>query len=123
MPFSNYFTSQAINHLLRGVEVEPSSCFMTFTVDEPNLDGTNLDEVELVGVDRQPVTFGNVEDNYVEATTDVQFTGLPDGVVTHVVLVDAEVGGNLLVVNTYNATFSAGQSLFISAADINLLSD
>jgi hypothetical protein len=124
--FSTYLENKIIDHMLRNQSFSPPSTVYValFTADNGLEGGTITGEVSGGSYARQSVTLSAASDGESSNTADIEFpTATADwGTVTHVALMDASTGGNVLMHSALDAskTVNNGDTFKINAGDLDL---
>lgn len=124
--FSTYLENKIIDHMLRNQSFSPPSTVYValFTADNGLEGGTITGEVSGGSYARQSVTLSAASDGESSNTADIEFpTATADwGTVTHVALMDASTGGNVLMHSALDAskTVNNGDTFKINAGDLDI---
>lgn len=89
--FSNYAANIALNNLFYG-----KTTFIALHTEDPGVLGDPANEVAGGSYSRQQVTFSNSGSRSTGNTTQANFADMPECVVTHIAVWNAETTGQLL---------------------------
>jgi len=124
--FSTYLENKIIDHMLRNQSFTPPSTVYValFTADNGLEEGTITGEVSGGAYARQAVTLTAASDGESSNSGDITFpTATADwGTITHVALMDAATGGNVLMYSVLDAskTVNNGDTFKINDGDLDV---
>ena len=124
--FSTYLENKIIDHILRNQSYTPPATVYValFTADNGLEGGTITGEVSGGAYARQAVTLSAASDGESSNSADIEFpTATADwGTITHVALMDAASGGNVLMHSALDAskTVNNGDTFKINAGDLDI---
>ena len=124
--FSTYLENKIIDHMLRNQSFTPPTTVYValFTADNGLEGGTITGEVSGGSYARQSVTLSAASDGESSNSADIEFpTATADwGTITHVALMDAASGGNVLMHSALDAskTVNNGDTFKINAGDLDI---
>jgi hypothetical protein len=124
--FSTYLENKIIDHILRNQSYTPPATvyLALFTADNGLEEGTITGEVSGGSYARQSVTLSAASGGASSNTADITFpTATADwGTITHVALMDAASGGNVLMHSALDAskTVNNGDTFKINAGDLDI---
>jgi len=124
--FSTYLENKIIDHMLRNQSFTPPTTVYValFTADNGLEGGTITGEVSGGAYARQAVTLSAASDGESSNSADIEFpTATADwGTITHVALMDAASGGNVLMHSALDAskTVNNGDTFKINAGDLDI---
>jgi len=125
--FSDYLENKIIDHLLRNQAYTPPETVYLALFTTATDDAGGGTEVSGGAYARQAVTLGAASGGHSENSADITFpTAAADwGTVTHVALMDALTGGNMLMHTPLDAskTVNNGDTFKISAGDLDVTVD
>jgi len=121
---SNYLENALINAVLRNTPyTSPSAVYLALYTSDPT-DANTGTEVTGGSYQRQQITFGAPNDGMVSNSNEILFPVATAnwGTVTHIGILDAATGGNLLFYGavTTPKTISTNDQLKINAGDISI---
>jgi hypothetical protein len=121
---SNYLENALINAVLRNIPyTSPSAVYLALYTSDPT-DANTGTEVTGGSYQRQQITFGAPNDGTVSNSNEILFPVATAnwGTVTHIGILDAATGGNLLFYGavTTPKTISTNDQLKINAGDISI---
>lgn len=120
---SNYLENELLDHVLRNSAYTPvATVYLTLFNGSPTDSGTGGTEV---AVTRQAAAFGAASGGAVSNSSNISFTSMPAGDVTHVAIYDASSGGNLLFHGSLSSpvTTASGDTFTIEANDLDITLD
>ena len=113
---SNYLEGKIIEHVLRNVNyTRPTTVYLALYTTDPTEANTGT-QVSGGSYARQAITFGAQVNGAVSNTSSVSFTGMPSATVTHVGILDASTGGNLLYYGALTTTVTVTTGSTVSFA-------
>ena len=124
--FSTYLENKIIDHMLRNQAFTPPTTVYValFTADNGLEGGTITGEVSGGAYARQADTLSAASDGESSNSADIEFpTATADwGTITHVALMDAASGGNVLMHSPLDAskTVNNGDTFKINAGDLDI---
>ena len=124
--FSTYLENKIIDHMLRNQSFTPPTTVYValFTADNGLESGTITGEVSGGAYARQAVTLSAASDGESSNSADIEFpTATADwGTITHVALMDAASGGNVLMHSALDAskTVNNGDTFKINSGDLDI---
>jgi hypothetical protein len=124
--FSTYLENKIIDHMLRDQSFTPPSMVYValFTADNGLEGGTITGEVSGGSYARQAVTLTAASDGESSNSGDITFpTATADwGTITHVALMDASTGGNVLMYSALDSskTVNNGDTFKINDGDLDV---
>ncbi|OCL26316.1 hypothetical protein U472_09920 [Orenia metallireducens] len=95
----NYLENKLLDHVLRNVPyTSPTTIYIALLTSNPAEAGDITSEVSGGSYARQAITFDEIVDGVTQNTYDIEFPQATAdwGIITHVILMDAETGGNPL---------------------------
>ena len=121
---SNYLENALINAVLRNIPyTSPAAVYLALYTSDPT-DANTGTEVTGGSYQRQKITFGAPNDGMVSNSNEILFPVATAnwGTVTHIGILDAATGGNLLFYGavTTPKTISTNDQLKINAGDISI---
>jgi hypothetical protein len=121
---SNYLENALINAVLRNIPyTSPAAVYLALYTSDPT-DANTGTEVTGGSYQRQQITFGAPNDGMVSNSNEILFPVATAnwGTVTHIGILDAATGGNLLFYGavTTPKTISTNDQLKINAGDISI---
>lgn len=121
---SNYLENKLIEHVLRNTPyTPPTSVYLALYTSNPTDAGTGT-EVNGGAYERQVIAFGTPNDGTVNNNGEILFPIATAnwGTITHIGLLDAKTGGNLLFHGeiTTPKTISTNDQLKINIGDISV---
>ncbi len=121
---SNYLENALINAVLRNIPyTSPSAVYLALYTSDPT-DANTGTEVTGGSYQRQQITFSAPSDGMVSNSNEILFPVATAnwGTVTHIGILDAATGGNLLFYGavTTPKTISTNDQLKINAGDISI---
>ncbi|WP_060788902.1 phage tail fiber protein [Geobacillus zalihae] len=121
---SNYLENALINAVLRNIPyTSPAAVYLALYTSDPTDDNTGT-EVTGGSYQRQKITFGAPNGGMVSNSNEILFPVATAnwGTVTHIGILDAATGGNLLFYGavTTPKTISTNDQLKINAGDISI---
>ncbi|NNU89756.1 hypothetical protein [Anoxybacillus sp. CHMUD] len=121
---SNYLENALINAVLRNTPyTSPSAVYLALYTSDPT-DANTGTEVTGGSYQRQQITFSAPSDGMVSNSNEILFPVATDnwGTVTHIGILDAATGGNLLFYGavTTPKTISTNDQLKINVGDISI---
>ena len=125
--FSNYFEDKIIDHMLRNQSYTPPSTVYLALFITPTTDAGGGTEVSGGSYARQAVTLSAASGGASENSADITFPQATAdwGTITHVALMDALTGGNMLMHTALDAskTVNNGDTFKINAGDLDVTVD
>ena len=124
--FSSYLENKIIDHILRNQSYTPPATIYValFTADNGLEGGTITGEVSGGAYARQSITLSAASGGASSNTADIPFpTATADwGTITHVALMDAASGGNVLMHSALDAskTVNNGDTFKINSGDLDI---
>ena len=124
--FSTYLENKIIDHILRNQSYTPPATVYValFTADNGLEEGTITGEVSGGSYARQSVTLSAASGGASSNSADITFpTATADwGTITHVALMDASTGGNVLMHSALDAskTVNNGDTFKINSGDLDV---
>ena|SRR5690554_3046584 len=97
MNICTYLANKLLDHTLRNIPyTPPSTVYVALLTADPTASGDTTNEVTDSAYARQALTFDEPVDRLTQTTYDVEFPQASEdwGEITHVLLLDAETGGN-----------------------------
>ncbi|MED3777978.1 hypothetical protein ABES66_00400 [Geobacillus stearothermophilus] len=121
---SNYLENALINAVLRNIPyTSPAAVYLALYTSDPT-DANTGTEVTGGSYQRQQITFGEPNNGMVSNSNEILFPVATAnwGTVTHIGILDAATGGNLLFYGavTTPKTISTNDQLKINAGDISI---
>lgn len=101
----NYLENKLIDHILRNQAfASPTTVYVALLTKDPTEAGNTTYEVSGGGYARQPATFDAPTDGVTQNTYDIEFPQATAdwGTITHVLIMDAQTGGNPLFYKALN---------------------
>ncbi len=95
----NYLENKLVDHILRNTSfASPAEIYVALLTADPGEEGSTTYEVDGAGYVRQLAVFDAPADGLTQNTYDIEFPQAQAdwGTITHVLLMDAETGGNPL---------------------------
>ena len=125
--FSDFMENKIIDHMLRNQSYTPPSTLYVALFTSATSDAGGGTEVSGGSYARQAVTLGAASGGASENSADITFpTATADwGTITHVALMDALTGGNMLMHSPLDAskTVNNGDTFKINAGDLDVTVD
>jgi len=130
--FSNYYENKIIDHMLRGQSFTPPTTiylalFISPVTDSELEQGTLTHEVSGNGYARQPITLTTASNGQAENAENIEFPAATGdwGTVTHVAIMDAQTGGNVLMYSAIDTPKTVGTNdIFrVNAGDLKVTVD
>jgi len=125
--FSDYLENKIIDHMLRNQAYTPPATVYLALYTTATSDAGGGTEVSGGAYARQAVSLSEASGGHSENSADITFpTATADwGTVTHVALMDALTGGNMLMHTPLDAskTVNNGDTFKISAGDLDVTVD
>lgn len=124
--FSTYLENKIIDHMLRNQSYTPPATVYValFTADNGLEGGIITGEVSGGAYARQSVTLSAASDGESSNSADITFPQATAdwGTITHVALMDASTGGNVLMYSALDAskTVNNGDTFKINAGDLDI---
>jgi hypothetical protein len=126
--FTDFMENKIIDHMLRNQSyTPPSTVYLALFTSAPS-DAGGGTEVSGGSYARQAVTLSAASGGASENSADITFpqaTAADWGTITHVALMDAETGGNMLMHTALDAskTVNNGDTFKINAGDLDVTVD
>jgi len=124
--FSTYLENKIIDHMLRNQSYTPPTTVYValFTADNGLEGGVITGEVSGGSYARQALTLTAASDGESSNSSDITFPQATAdwGTITHVALMDASTGGNVLMYSALDAskTVNNGDTFKINASDLDI---
>lgn len=125
--FTDFMENKIIDHMLRNQAYTPPSTVYLALFTTPTTDAGGGTEVSGGSYARQAVTLSAASGGASENSADITFPQATAdwGTITHVALMDAETGGNMLMHTALDAskTVNNGDTFKINAGDLDVTVD
>jgi hypothetical protein len=121
MGFIAAVSHQIINKLLRNTDfTHPTTIYVSLHTADPG--ESAADEVAGGSYARQSAAFDAPSGEATSNSADIEFTSMPACTVTHVSLMDASSGGNVIWAGALSAskTVNAGDTFKLPAGDLDI---
>jgi hypothetical protein len=119
---TTFLSSALLNHLFAGVEYTPAPLHAALFTSDPTAAGLTASEVSGGGYARQAMTFSQASSLSASNNSAVQFSSAtaPWGSITHVGLMNAATGGDMLYYGPLNspANVQSGDSFVFNAGAV-----
>jgi hypothetical protein len=113
------------DHVLRNTPyTAPTDVYLALFISPTTKAGGGT-EVTGGSYSRISISFAAPSTGLAEQDTPITFNDMPGSTVTHIALMDASSGGNMMIIGRMREarTVSAGQPMVFAAADIRVLFD
>lgn len=93
---TTYLKNAELNHVLRNISyASPSTVYLALLTQDPTVAGT-VNEASGGSYARSAIAFDAASNGQCMNTSDIVFTNMPGVVITHIGIMDAATGGNML---------------------------